>query len=102
MEFEYIREYYKVPAEYGREVCINGRKGVIVEGRGNYIGVNFHDAKAGQSLPYHPTHNVEYFGIVKPRKISRSQKRYREYIEADTMMTYKEWISRDNKHNRFY
>lgn len=78
--FEYIRDTYNVPAEIGREILFEGRKGIIIEDRGNYIGVNFDDDKPGIISPLHPTYNVEYLGMGKIRKISRSQARYREYL----------------------
>ena len=43
MNFEYIKQTYKVPADMNREVIVNGKKGVITEDMGNYIGVNFYD-----------------------------------------------------------
>ena len=45
MDFEYIKNHYKVPAEMFREVLLDGRKGVITEDKGNYIGVVFYDDK---------------------------------------------------------
>ena len=41
MNYEYVKNYYGVPAEYGRIVIVAGERGVIVEDRGNYIGVLF-------------------------------------------------------------
>jgi len=41
MEFQYIKDRYKVPAEMNREVIVDGKKGVITKDMGNYIGVNF-------------------------------------------------------------
>jgi hypothetical protein len=66
--FEYIKSIYKVPAEIGREILYKGdkkgeRKGIIVEDRGNYIGVNFYDAKPENVVPLHPTWKVEYLGM---------------------------------------
>ena len=43
MDFEYIKNNYKVPAEMFREVLLDGRKGVITQDKGNYIGVVFYD-----------------------------------------------------------
>lgn len=45
MEFEYIKNYYKVPADMFREVTVGGEKGVITKDMGNYIGVTFYDRK---------------------------------------------------------
>ena len=47
--FEYVRKYYKVPAELGRRVKIDGRPGIIIEDMGNYIGVNFDDTPPNEA-----------------------------------------------------
>lgn len=37
--FEYIKNYYKVPAEFGREIMFEGkRKGIIVEDKATTLG----------------------------------------------------------------
>jgi hypothetical protein len=76
--FEYIRNYYNVPAEMGRVVSMGGRQGVIAEDQGNYIGVLFDDDKPGNILTCHPTWKIEYFDEIKPirqEKLTRAQKR---------------------------
>lgn len=89
---EWIRNTYKVPAEYGREISFNGRKGFIVEDKGNYIGVTFHDEKPTLVHPLHPTYNVEYLGLGCPRKLTRSQLRYKEWANTDTSLSFSEWL----------
>lgn len=78
---EYVQQYYKVPACIGRRVIVNGRAGVIAEDCGNHIGVTFDDDKPGQISNCHPTWRVEYLGIGKVRPMTRSQRRYRRFIE---------------------
>ena len=68
MDFEYIRNYYDVPAEKGRIILFEGRSGVIVKDCGNYIGVNFDDDKPTKISRLHPTWNVEYMGMGTVRK----------------------------------
>jgi len=92
MAFDYISKHYNVPAEYGREVIIDGRKGVIVEDMGNYIGVNFHGEKSTMVHPCHPTWCIEYLGIVPLPKITASQRRYKEYIELDSGISFREYL----------
>lgn len=60
---QYVRDYYGVPAEIGRRVTVSGRPGIIVEDRGNYIGVNFDSDKPGLVYPCHPTSEVELHGL---------------------------------------
>lgn len=99
-KFEYIKSTYKVPAEIGREILFEGkRKGVIVEDKGNYIGVNFYDTKSNIIVPLHPTWEVEYLGIAKKvRKSSKGQQRYQEYINADWFSgTFAEWLGIKSK-----
>ena len=84
MSLKYIQEYYKVPAEYGREINFeNKRKGVIVGARGQYIEVLFHDCKPGNLASLHPTWEVEYLGIKRVHKMTAGQKRYQEYLDSD-------------------
>jgi len=45
VNFEYVKSYYKVPAELGREIMLRDRKGIIVEDRGHYIGVTFENTQ---------------------------------------------------------
>ena len=60
MSFEYIKDYYGVPAALGRRVIVNGRPGIIAADRGHYIGVNFDSDKPGVISNCHPTWMVEY------------------------------------------
>ena len=57
-DFEYIRDRYGVPAEIGRRVTVYGRRGVIAEDKGQYIGVLFDDSEKIHIC--HPTWKVEY------------------------------------------
>ncbi len=99
--FDCINKHYKVTAEYGKEISFDGRLGVIVKDMGNYIGVNFYDAKNTSILPLHPTHQVEYLGKGKIRPLTRSQKRYQEYCEVadcfDSFMQFLKYKSANNQ-----
>jgi len=82
MEFQYIKDRYKVPAEMNREVVVDGKKGVITKDMGNYIGVNFYDNVTAEPLRCHPTWEVQYLETFnhKPpiKKLTPSAKRYRD------------------------
>lgn len=100
--FEYVREYYGVPAEIGRRVIVSGKAGVIAADRGHYIGVNFDADKPGVIYNCHPTSDVEYGDIGKVRRMTRSQQRYAEYLEVGDcfdnfkhFLQYKEWKRRE-------
>jgi hypothetical protein len=81
---EYICEYYGVPAQLNREVEYKGQRGIIIEDRGNYIGVNFYNDKPTSVMSIHPADdNLKYLSMGKPRKITQSQARYQEYINQD-------------------
>ncbi|MAT38897.1 MAG: hypothetical protein CL946_04765 [Ectothiorhodospiraceae bacterium] len=96
MNYEYVKNYYGVPAEYGRIVIVAGERGVIVEDRGNYIGVLFDKDKPGVISNCHPTWEVEYCGIGKPRKMTRSQQRYQRYLEyGDSFDNFRQFLSWD-------
>lgn len=92
--YKWIQSQYKVPAVYGREILFQGmRKGVIVQDQGNYIGVTFHDEKSNRVRTLHPTSEVEYLGIVVPRKMTKSQRRYLKYLEvADCFNSFKDFL----------
>lgn len=92
MSFEYIKEYYNVPAEIGRRVTVNGRPGIIVEDKGNYIGVNFDHEKVTVVRSCHPEWEVVYGGIGKPRKMSPGQKRYQEYLRSEYEDGFAAWL----------
>ena len=93
MNCEYARKYYGVPAEIGRKVIVGGHPGIIAKDKGNYIGVLFDSDKPTKITPCHPTHMVEYGEIGKVRKMTRSQQRYREFLDSDWFEgTFAEWI----------
>jgi hypothetical protein len=60
IDFQYIKNQYKVPAEMYREVIVDGKRGVITKDMGNYIGVTFYDNITSEPLPCHPTWEVQY------------------------------------------
>lgn len=99
-EFEYIRSYYRVPAETYREVVVNGRKGVITEAMGSYIGVRFYDSpQTHKSLPCHPTWKVEYLEINPcppnskvTRAKRRAMERYRDFLASETELPFIKWL----------
>lgn len=80
-DFEYVVNYYGVPACKGRIVDINGKRGVIVKDLGHHIGVVFDGDKPSQISHCHPTWRVTYLGLGKVPKMSRSQQRYQRYLE---------------------
>jgi hypothetical protein len=81
MNCEYVKNYYKVPAEIGRRVMVDGRRGIIAADRGHYLGVNFDSAKPGVIANVHPTSNVEYLEMGEIRKPSRGAARAARYHE---------------------
>lgn len=92
-KFEHIKWKYKVPADIGRRVRLNGdREGVIIEDLGNYIGVNFDDMKAGISVPCHPTWEMEYLEMGEIRKASKGQIRYQNYLRSDSELSFGDWL----------
>lgn len=96
MNFEYVKSRYNVPADMYREVIVNGKKGVITEDMGNYIGVNFYNTLTYHPSPCHPTWEVTYLDTFnrKPpvKKLTHSQKRYQEYLRTEETLTFKEWL----------
>lgn len=110
MSFDYVRRFYGVPAERGRRVCVEGKEGVIVRAT-NYVYINFDDDKPTVSHPYHPcSDGLTYLGIGKVRKMTRSQKRYKAYIDFeysdcfDSFIDFCRWFDaeRKNPESPFY
>jgi hypothetical protein len=64
MGFEYIRKYYGVPAERGRQVTCYGERGVIVGTHAAYITVVIDGDKSERKRNYHPTDQVVYGGVI--------------------------------------
>ena len=90
---EYIQKYYRVPAEIGRRVECYGESGIIAEDRGNYIGVLLDKDKPNDIKTYHPTSEVKYLGMGKVRKMTRSQKRYMDYLHHGNLYeTFAEYL----------
>ena len=94
--FEYIRDYYQVPAEKFREVVVNSRKGVITKAINQHIGVVFYDDKNKMPVPCHPTWEVEYletFNNKPPKpKNQKAKQRYLDYLHLDSEMTFLEYL----------
>lgn len=82
MNCEYVREHYGVPARIGRRVVVSGKPGIIAADRGHYIGVTFDTDKPGVIHNAHPTSNVEYLEMGMLRPMTRSQRRYAEYLDV--------------------
>lgn len=103
MEFEWIIKNYGVPACVGRRVIVDGESGIIAEDRGSYIGVLFDNQKPNCIVNCHPTWKVEYQGLDKVRKMTRSQKRYQEYLKQTEWndQSFAEWLGIDQETKRF-
>jgi hypothetical protein len=99
MAYEYVRDYYGVPAATGRKVVMNGRPGIIAEDRGHYIGVNFDDQPPGTVVNAHPTWKMTYgdMGAVRklPARQARAKGRYARFREFgdgfDSFLDYCRW-----------
>jgi hypothetical protein len=93
MSCEYVRQYYAVPAELNRRVRVSGKPGIITADRGQYIGVTFDADKPHIIRNAHPTSEVEYLEMGTPRKLTRSQRRYLDYLEvADLYETFAHYL----------
>ncbi len=92
MTCEYVRKHYGVDACIGRRITFRGKEGIIAEDRGHYIGVNFDEDKPGEVCNVHPTDGVEYGDMGKVRKMTRSQKRYRDYIRSECDCSFSEYL----------
>ena len=102
MSCEYVRQYYGVPAEIGRRVIAYGKPGVIAADRGNYIGVLFDVDSPNRISNCHPTGHVEYLGMGEIRKMTRSQARYRRYLDVgDCFDSFRDFLDYDSQSGLF-
>lgn len=92
MSCEYVREYYGVPAVIGRRVRTCKGEGIIAADRGHYIGVNLDCHKPGHISNFHPTDGIEYLGLGKMRSMTRSQKNFQRFMDADCGFSFAEWM----------
>lgn len=97
MSLDYIKQHYAVPADIGRVIHFQGRQGVIVGANNATLKVNFDDAKPNKYEYLHPTWNVEYGEMCKIRPLTASQKRYQEWRNSETDLTFAQWCGMDKK-----
>lgn len=91
--FDYINKTYGVNACIGRRVIVYGELGTIIKDCGHHLGVNFDNRKPGHVSRCHPTSQVEYLDEFRaPRKMTAGQRRYQEYLDADSGQSFSEWI----------
>jgi hypothetical protein len=94
MACDYIRRHYGVPADLGRRVTVYGKPGVIAADRGHHIGVVFDGDKPHQISNCHPTDGVEYGATRAIPKMTRAQKNYRAFLDADWFSgSFADWLS---------
>ena len=56
--FDYIRNYYNVPAKKGKKILFDGKLGTIVGVKNQYLKILLEDEKRPGC--YHPTYKMEY------------------------------------------
>jgi len=89
----YVKQYYGVPADIGRCVTYRDKPGIIYEEGGNYVAVNFDSDKPGHCHYIHPTDPGLIYGEMgQIRKMTKSQQRYRLWQQADSCLTFAEYI----------
>jgi len=97
-DFDYVNRTYGVNACIGRRVIVYGKSGTIIKALGHYIGVNFDESKPGKTSRCHPEDQVTYLDeIVEPRKATRSQRRYGDYLASDCCNSFAEWLGIERK-----
>ena len=83
MNCEYIRQYYGVPARTNMRITYRGEGGIIWKDGGNYVCACMDSDKPGHTVNIHPADpNLQYGEMGEPRRLTRAQKRYREYLDS--------------------
>lgn len=99
--FEYINKTYGLDVKLNQRVVIDGKGGIIVSDEGHYLGVNFDKDKPSIVSHCHPTWNIEYLGIGKPRKLTKSQERGRRWLEyGDMFESFMDFVRWDEQQQR--
>ena len=64
--YDYVRNYYKVPAYIGARVRVSGREGVLVDHHPSdqYLWIKFDGDKKPRG-PYHPKDGIEFLDIER-------------------------------------
>lgn len=58
--YQYVRQYYEVPAYIGVRVTVRGKSGVLARTQqGHYVYILF-DGEKRATGPFHPTDGIEY------------------------------------------
>jgi hypothetical protein len=55
--------------------------------------VNFDEDKPGHISHCHPAWEIEYKGMAKVRKMTRSQRRYKDYLRSECEESFSWWIT---------
>lgn len=90
--FEYIRNYYRVPASKGQrvEITVDGklRRGAISGAHGQYIKVRFDgDAKPYPGV-FHPTDGVRYLTAIE------AQREAFDAMEDEQKAEFRDYVNR--------
>jgi hypothetical protein len=92
--FDYVNQNYGTNACIGRRVVVYGLPATITADRGHYIGITYDTDKPRTVRNAHPVDGVVYLEeVVKPRKASRSARRYAEYLRSEVNETFAEWLN---------
>lgn len=91
--FKFINRTYGVNACIGRRVIVYGKPATITADRGHYIGITYDTDKPSVVRNAHPISKVVYLDeVVKQRTVSRSARRYAEYLRSEVNETFAEWL----------
>lgn len=105
-DFQYIRDYYCVPAYKGVQVNAYGKEGIITGANGCYVMVRLAGEKIAR--PYHPTDGMTYKTcgsrpLVEKNKTNHEPEdkanrqldsKMREWCEAQEKEREENWIKR--------
>lgn len=92
MSLEYIRNYYKVPAEVGRRVVAYGKPGIIMSAINAYIGVVLDDDPKRSPRPHHPTDQIVYGEMADKLPKPPRRSNYDKFQQDDCGLYFHEWL----------
>lgn len=92
MSLEYIRNYYKVPAEVGRRVVAYGKPGVIMSAINAYIGVVLDDDPKRHPRPHHPEDGIVYGEMADKLPKPPRRSNYDKFQHDDCGLYFHEWL----------
>ncbi|PKI19378.1 hypothetical protein [Pseudomonas monteilii] len=96
--FEYVQQYYQVPACIGRRVVAYGKPGVITDDFGHYIGITLDESTKRRPGRYHPVDGIEYGEMADRLPKQPRYTNWDRYNDEDWSCGFREFLGINRPH----